>query len=112
MIQTLEQIQTKVQGVDTMQAVPIIKVELEQKHGALKRESEYMKQQLANLFEFAEEAFADGQELLVLVTELTINQYSMQFISRYGCPEYFKHNKKLLLSERQKEIMQALEHME
>jgi hypothetical protein len=43
------------------------------------------------------------------VTELTASPYASAFISRYGCEEYFKHNKQLLFYERQKEISLELE---
>lgn len=67
---------------------------------------------LSNLFKFAEEVFDEGQEILILVTELTINYYSVQFISRYGCKEYFNHNKELLFYERQKEIIAEIENLD
>ena len=47
--------------------------------------------------------------MLILVTELTINPHSARFISRYGCKEYFAHNKELLFYERQKEIIREME---
>ena len=68
--------------------------------------------QLSNLFKFCEEVFGEGQELLILVTELTISTYGASFISRYGCKEYFNHNKELLFYERQKEIISELENLE
>ena len=68
--------------------------------------------QLSNLFHFCEEVFQDGQELLILVTELTVSYYGARFISRYGCPEYFAHNKELLFYERQQEIITQLENLE
>ena len=77
-----------------------------EKHAALAGE------QLKNVFIFCEDAFADGQEMLILVTELTISYYGAHFISRYGCEEYFKHNKELLFYERQKEIIAELESLE
>ena len=51
---------------------------------------------------------ADGQELLIFVTELTKNYFTAQFISHYGCDEYFAHNKELLFYERQQEIISEL----
>jgi hypothetical protein len=65
---------------------------------------------LTNIFKFCDEVFPEGQELLILVTELTINCHSAEFISHYGCPEYFKHNKELLFYERQKEIIRTIEN--
>ena len=60
----------------------------------------------------AELSGGEGQELLILVTELTISCYGARFISRYGCKEYFAHNKELLFYERQKEIITELEKLE
>ena len=78
----------------------------------LKQTAESAGKQLSNLFHFCEEVFQDGQELLILVTELTVSYYGARFISRYGCPEYFAHNKELLFYERQQEIITQLEEME
>ena len=50
--------------------------------------------------------------MVILVTELTISYYGAHFISRYGCKEYFAHNKALLFYERQKEIITELEDLE
>ena len=66
---------------------------------------------LSNVFIFCEEVFDEGQEMLILVTELTIGYYSGRFISRYGCKEYFNHNKELLFYERQKEIIREIENL-
>ena len=64
------------------------------------------------MFKFCEDVFWDGQEMVILVTELTISHYGAHFISRYGCKEYFDHNKELLFYERQKEIISELESLE
>ena len=50
----------------------------------------------------------EGQEMLIIVTELTKGYYSASFISRYGCEEYFKHNKELLFYERQNDITKEI----
>ncbi len=64
---------------------------------------------LKNSFLFCEKVFADGQEMLILVTELTISYYGTHFISKYGCDEYFKHNRNLLIYDRQIEISKEIE---
>ncbi len=89
-----------------------IKKDYDERVKKLKKLAEEAGKKLSNLFIFCEEVFPDGQELLILVTELTINYYSAQFISRHGCDEYFKHNKELLFYERQKEIIGELESLE
>ncbi len=75
----------------------------------LKKEAAAIGKQLSNVFAFCENAFGDGQEMLILVTELTINYYCAWFINQYGCKEYFTHNKDLLLYERRNEIDKQLD---
>ncbi|MDO4939257.1 MAG: MoxR family ATPase [Lachnospiraceae bacterium] len=60
---------------------------------------------LGNLFCFIEKVFGDGQEMLILVTELTMGYYSSRFIARYGCDEYYKYNDSLKFYERRIEIL-------
>ena len=50
--------------------------------------------------------------MLIRVAELTMSYCGTHFISRYGCKEYFAHNKELLFYERQKEIIQQIEALE
>lgn len=61
-----------------------------------------------NAFTFLEEVFGEGKEILIFVTEMTINYYSSYFISKYGCEKYFEHNKDLLFYERQKDLIADL----
>ena len=63
---------------------------------------------LENAFLFCETAFGDGQEMLILVTELTISYYCSEFIGKYGCEKYFSHSKELMFYERQQEIIEQL----
>jgi hypothetical protein len=80
-----------------------------EKHADLKEASQNTITELSNAFKFMEKCFGDGQEMLVFVTELTINDYTTSFISHYGCNEYFKHNKELLLYDRHKDIIREIE---
>lgn len=76
---------------------------------AMKKDSKPIGEKLANIFHFCNEVFsASGNELLVLVTELTINRYSANFIGRYGCKEYYESNKELLFYDRHKEIIDKM----
>ncbi|MBQ9661979.1 MAG: AAA family ATPase [Oscillospiraceae bacterium] len=67
---------------------------------------------LENAFSFCEEAFADGDEVLLFVTELTVNYYSARFIGHYGCDKYYLHNKELQFQERQQEILKRIDEMD
>ena len=90
----------------------LLKAAFDKRVKGLKKDAAAVGKNLENLFAFAENAFGEGQEMLILVTELTISYYGARFISRYGCKEYFNHNKELLFYERQKEIIQELENLE
>lgn len=79
---------------------------------ALKKQAKETGKHLSNVFAFCEAVFGDGQEMLILVTELTISCYGARYISRFGCEEYFRHNKELLFHERQQEIIAELENLE
>jgi hypothetical protein len=59
---------------------------------------------LHNLFHFANSAFEDGNEMLILVTELTINKFSSRYIAMFGCEDYHKYNGLLMLTERRNEM--------
>ncbi|MCR5142231.1 MAG: MoxR family ATPase [Ruminococcus sp.] len=63
---------------------------------------------LDNAFFFCEDVFGEGQEMIILVTELTINFYSSHFITRYGCKKYFEYNKAMLFYERRKELAKEI----
>ena len=90
------------------EAFALLKKDFDSRVAALKRNAEAAGKKLSNAFAFLEEVFGVGQELLILVTELTINAHSSRFISRYGCKEYFAHNKELLFYERRKELIEEL----
>ena len=70
----------------------------------MKQETEKVQGELHALFTFVEEAFDKGNEMLILVTELTVNTASAQFIATFGSPDYKRHNEELMLSERSDDI--------
>ncbi|MGM9567150.1 MAG: ATP-binding protein [Clostridia bacterium] len=89
-----------------------VKASLKQDLGDLAGEIRWVKEAFDHVFSFAEEAFGEGKEMLVLVTELTVSRDAVDFISRYGCEGYFAHNKELLFHDRRREIDRALEAMD
>ena len=97
---------------DGTESFRLLKAAFDNRTKQLKQQAEAAGKLLSNVFVFCEEAFGEGQEMLILVTELTISYYGARFISRYGCKEYFAHNKELLFYERQKEIITELEKLE
>lgn len=78
---------------------------------SMKEENAWIQTRLHNVFAFSEVAFMDGNEMLVLVTELTVNVYSSRFIGIYGSADYAKHNEDLMLHEREDNIMQEIDNL-
>ncbi len=98
---------------DGKAAFTLLKKEFDKRTAALKTQAADAGKKLSNVFAFCEEVFGgDSQEILILVTELTISYHGARFISRYGCKEYFAHNKELLFYERQKQIITELENLD
>ncbi len=57
-------------------------------------------ERLHGLFTFVEDTFGEGNEMLLLVTECTVQADCAAFINAYGCEDYVRHNQGLMLTER------------
>jgi DNA polymerase III delta prime subunit len=93
-------------------AFGLLKSNFDSEVAKMKEENAEIQKRLHNLFAFSEVAFMDGNEVLVLVTELTVNAYSSRFIALYGSEDYKKHNEDLMLHERQDDIMNEINALE
>ena len=71
-----------------------------------------VKNRVSNLFKFVEEVFEQGQEMLILVSEMTVRYHCAKFISRFGCEEYFDHNNDLMFYQRKKELIAKIDELE
>lgn len=89
-----------------------VKEEFDRELAEMKKETERVSKRLCHLFDFVENAFAEGNEMLILVTELTINTYSAGFISRFGCEPYVKYSSRLMLTEREALLKQEIENLD
>lgn len=65
----------------------------------------------SGMFGFLEKAFDNGQELLILVTELAANAFTARFISDYGCEEYHRYDKEFMFYQRRLDIIDDLNNM-
>lgn len=59
-------------------------------------------------FTFIEDAFGEGQEMVIFVTELTMDSEISAFITENGCEKYFQYNKTLLVGSRRAAILNEL----
>ena len=93
-------------------AFKLLKSDFDKRKKALTKLVTRTESDLTNAFRFCEAAFESGsQELLILVTELTANSYAAHYIGKYGCQEYFKHNKDMLFTERKKDILAEIDEL-
>ena len=111
----LEEAQKEIYGqevTDGAQAFLAVKRKFDGQVSVMKEETMKIKDRLHNFFTFAEEIFTGGNEMLILITELTVNTYSAKFISMFGSEDYQKHAKELMLTERQNELQQEIAALE
>lgn len=78
----------------------------------MKEENARIQKHLHHVFSFVEESLGTQNEILILVTELTVNMDCARFISTYGCEDYHRHNKELMLHDRQKDLLKEIEKLE
>ncbi len=64
---------------------------------------------LESAFDFMERAFADGQEMVVFVNELALGPDSAAFLSDNECERFEEYSRKLLLNQKQDELLAELE---
>ena len=86
-----------------------IKADYDAMVAEMKKAAAEAKMQLEALFAFAEKVWDRGQELLILVTELTVNVCTARFIARYGCESYYKYNEEMMFYQRQTDIIRRIE---
>ena len=59
-------------------------------------------------FDFMEDAFGKGEEMVVFVTELSVNKAAVGFLAEHECKRYLTYNMELMIGSRKSEIMSEL----
>ena len=77
----------------------------------LKKDAETANASIENALRCAERVWPGGQELLVLVTEIARNAWTVRLISRYGNPTFRKYSKRLMLKERGADLTRRMEQL-
>jgi hypothetical protein len=95
--------------VDTNESFSIVKDRFDKRVIELTKTGNDLNEALTNVFEFIVGVFGEGSELIVLITELTINPYSVQFLTENRNDAYFKYNKNILVGEKSAEIIKDIE---
>ncbi len=68
-------------------------------------------EKLNNSFEFIITAFGESQELIMFVTEISLNYYALRFINEIGNAKYTFYVSKYLSGDRNREIMSEIESL-
>lgn len=104
-IRILEKQQGLLYGIKNgTEALLVIKKDFDEQLKNFKKTVSCAKSHLSNMLVFCENVFKTGQEMLIVITELTINIHASTFINKYGCDEYFRNNKDLLVYDRRQRI--------
>lgn len=91
---------------------PALKASYDEMLHNMKTDAALASEKLEAMMAFAEKVWGEGQELLIIVTELTVNWYAARFILRYGCEAYYHHNEGLMFYQRQTELIRQIELLE
>ena len=80
----------------------------EQQRMRLEESEEAAEKALEFAFDFMEEAFEAGEEMVVFVTELTVSKGAAAFLAEYSCERYLLYSSQLLIGSRKRELLQEL----
>ena len=89
-----------------------IKEKFDMRVASYKEDTGAVQERMHYLFRFVEDTFGSGNEMLILVTECTVQADCAKFIGMYGCEDYQRHNEELMLTERSGGLMEQIEALE
>ena len=98
----------RAKAVGTQEAFDLLRTQFQSLADARDAAQETASKALEAAFDFMEQAFAESQEMVVFVTELTLSPAAHAFITENGCDRYFQYNKDLLLDHRKAALQQEL----
>lgn len=99
-------------AADAQEAFAKVKDRFDAEVAEYKKNTARVQDKLHHLFRFVEDVFGSGNEMLILVTECTVQADCAKFISMYGCEDYRRHNEELMLTERGGGLMQRIEELD
>ena len=86
-----------------------VKKELRIRLDSLKERNQKVQSSLENTFAFMEEAFGKGQEIVILVSEMTIRPDLSRYIYVHGCDKYYEYNDRLLFEDRRGALSERID---
>lgn len=89
-----------------------IKEKFDSEVSVYKQDTARVQEKMHCLFQFVEDTFGSGNEMLILVTECTVQADCAKFINMYGCEDYQRHNEELMLTERNDGLLEQIRDLE
>ena len=85
---------------------------LDVRRKSLKSEAATARKRLENVLGFADRAFSESHEMVLLITSMTASPVIFPFITTYGCESYSRLSKALNFRDRDLRVLKALEDIE
>lgn len=93
---------------DTGEAFGHVKELFEQEREVFENGQSEALQIVEYVFDFLEGAFGNGQEMVIFITELNSNSYSVSFLQECECERYYRYNKELLFDEKRRRLLERM----
>lgn len=110
-LETLERFQQALRIQDIREgeeAFGAVKVLFEKEREQYEREQSKALQVVEYVFDFLEGAFGNSQEMVIFITELNSNPYSVSFLQECDLERYFRYNKELLFDEKRRKLLERM----
>ena len=95
LMQCLSEEADMLNGISAVEALPVLKKDFDVQSKALKKQAETVSRRMDNMFVFSESVFGEGQELLIIVTELTANKGTAAVIGKIRLREILQAQQRL-----------------
>ena len=110
-VQEYEALLLEKQLFDPQEAFQAVTEEFRKDVARREEKTEQTAQILENAFDFMEAAFGESQEMVLFITELSVNLYAAAFLREYDCARYFRYNKSLLFEDHSAQIRRQLDEI-
>ncbi len=97
-------------SMQQVEAFDLVRAAFTTQKDALEEVENRVKSELEHAFTFMEEAFHNGQEMVVFVTELTITPNAAMFLSEHEVEKYEAYKEQLLIGTRKAALLEELKH--
>ena len=95
-------------GLDVKESFAQAKAGFDRQRETLEDAEKKAMNALEHAFDFMEQAFENGEEMVVFVTELTLSPEAAMFLAEHTCERYMTYNEQLLIGKRNRELLSEL----